>query len=235
MNSLAENIKVLYDIKDNIKSSIENKGVVVGDVPFTEYPSKIDEITTGTLMQPNKDWKPRFGYYKFAGGGGLTLDCQSIYDLDYLFYCAYFVDSEVPKLINTSHLVSMDHIFYSCSNMIEAPYFSTEGMTIMNHSFYGCQQLETIPLYDMSNVVQAEHMMYGCYNLKNIGGFVNLKVNMDLSTSRYITRESMLNVIKYLVDDGYGHKLTIHQNVYDRLTEEDIAMATGKSWTIEVK
>ena len=235
MNSLVENIQVLYDIKNNIKTSIENKGVVVGDVPFTEYPSKIDEITSGALIKLSYEAQPRFMYTEFTGGGGLTLDCQSISHIDYLFYVAYFVDSKVPKLINTSHLVSMDYMFDSCINMIEAPYFSTEGMARMNHSFFMCQQLETIPLYDMSNVVQAEHMMYGCYNLKNIGGFVNLKVNMDLSTSRYITRESMLNVIKYLVDDGYDHTLTIHQNVYDRLTEEDIAMATGKSWTIAVK
>ena len=235
MNSLVENIQVLYDIKNNIKSSIENKGVVVGDVPFTEYPSKIDEITTGTLMQPDENWKPRFGYCKFAGGGGLTLDCQSISNIDYLFYVAYFVDGEVPKLINTSHLVSMDYMFDSCINMIEAPSFSTEGMARMNHSFFMCQQLETIPLYDMSNVVQAEHMMYGCYNLKNIGGFVNLKVNMDLSMSRYITRESMLNIINYMADDGYSHTLTIHQNVYDRLTDKDISKATGKGWNIAVK
>lgn len=234
MNSLVENIQVLYDIKNNIKSSIENKGVVVGDVPFTEYPSKIDKITSGgVLIKLSNEAQPRFMYTEFTGGDGLTFDCQSLDNIDYLFYIAYF-HNEAPKLINTSHLASMKHTFDSCV-MTEAPSFSTEGMFSMEKSFYMCQNLVTIPLYDMSNVESADYMLYGCHNLENVGGFLGLKVDMDLSASRYITRQSMLNIINYMVDDGYDHTLTIHQNVYDRLTDKDIAKATGKSWTIAVK
>lgn len=47
MPSIAENLQTLQTIKNNIKTSIENKGVDVGDVSFTEYSTKIDEITTG--------------------------------------------------------------------------------------------------------------------------------------------------------------------------------------------
>lgn len=44
MSNIAESFQILYDIKENIKNSIENKGVAVGDAPFTDYSSKIDEI-----------------------------------------------------------------------------------------------------------------------------------------------------------------------------------------------
>lgn len=47
MATIAENLQTIQTIKDNIKTSIENKGVDVGDVSFTEYSTKIDEITTG--------------------------------------------------------------------------------------------------------------------------------------------------------------------------------------------
>lgn len=47
MSTIAENLQTLQTIKNNIKTSIENKGVSVGDVAFTEYSTKIDEITTG--------------------------------------------------------------------------------------------------------------------------------------------------------------------------------------------
>lgn len=47
MATIAENLQTIQTIKNNIKTSIENKGVSVGDVSFTEYSTKIDEIATG--------------------------------------------------------------------------------------------------------------------------------------------------------------------------------------------
>lgn len=45
--TIAENLNRLYDVKENIKTAIETKGVTVGDTPFTEYPQKVSEIIGG--------------------------------------------------------------------------------------------------------------------------------------------------------------------------------------------
>lgn len=47
MATVAENLQTILDIKNDIKTAIEGKGVAVGDVSFTEYSSKIESIETG--------------------------------------------------------------------------------------------------------------------------------------------------------------------------------------------
>lgn len=45
--SIAEKLQSIYDSKQNIKTSIEAKGVTVGDAPFSQYPDKIASIQGG--------------------------------------------------------------------------------------------------------------------------------------------------------------------------------------------
>lgn len=49
MSNIAESFQILYDIKEDIRNSIEEKGVTVGDAPFTDYASKIDEIVVDPM------------------------------------------------------------------------------------------------------------------------------------------------------------------------------------------
>lgn len=44
MATVAENLQTIIDIKADIKTAIENKGVTVGDASFSEYAGKIDSI-----------------------------------------------------------------------------------------------------------------------------------------------------------------------------------------------
>lgn len=48
MATIAENLQTIIDIKADIKTAIENKGVTVGDAGFGEYAGKIDSIETGS-------------------------------------------------------------------------------------------------------------------------------------------------------------------------------------------
>ena len=45
--SIAEKLLALNELKGEIKDAIEEKGVSVGDAPFTAYPEKILEIEGG--------------------------------------------------------------------------------------------------------------------------------------------------------------------------------------------
>lgn len=44
MGTIAENLLALQETKQNFKTSFENKGVDLTDVPFTEYPNKLEEL-----------------------------------------------------------------------------------------------------------------------------------------------------------------------------------------------
>lgn len=49
MATIVENLDILEVVKDDIKEAIESKGVVIDDsTPFTDYATKIDEISSGS-------------------------------------------------------------------------------------------------------------------------------------------------------------------------------------------
>lgn len=49
MVNISENLEVLEGVKDDIKTAIENKGIVINDTtPFVDYATKINEIPIGT-------------------------------------------------------------------------------------------------------------------------------------------------------------------------------------------
>ena len=54
--TIADQLTSLANTKAAIKTAIENKGVTVGTVPFDQYPSKIDAITTGAVTPTVPDW-----------------------------------------------------------------------------------------------------------------------------------------------------------------------------------
>lgn len=55
MSVIADKLQLTLATKENIKKAIENKGITVGDVPFSDYPSKIDSIG-GSSDWKEPDW-----------------------------------------------------------------------------------------------------------------------------------------------------------------------------------
>ena len=257
--SIADKLYTLQTIKANIKTAIENKGVDVGDAPFTDYASKIDGIEGGssdggetTILKLSEQSQLNFSSFNIQGK--LKIECAA--NTEYImFYNATFsnpngieilnsnsLDSTYnmyklsnivePYLFDTSNVTDMSSMFYGCSKLQAIPQFITSNVTDMSTMFYECTNLETIPQLDTSNVSYMSYMFWGCSKLTNIGGFQGLKVNIDLKHSSLITRESMLNIFNTM---GEANSIiTIHQNVADRLTDEDKAIATNKGWRISI-
>ena len=48
--TIADKLLQVNQVKQDIKTAIEGKGVSMTGVPFTGYPAKINSITTGTGM-----------------------------------------------------------------------------------------------------------------------------------------------------------------------------------------
>lgn len=411
MSTIAENLQVIYDIKENIKTAIESKGVGVGDAPFTNYADKIGEITVGGdcegvyqdgynngYSQGNAEgynngynngynegfsegsnvdcsdvWDEAFNqgktegkaegrsevinntvslkitengkytatdekFYKEVvvnvtaeGDGGsynegynngynigygegyregisegdgtfdegytsgyadgvavnnggsvklkkykvtkalgdidfntiFTVDCSDVDGLQSLFYGSTFPNEEgfvlehtenvvnldllfgstnikKPLYFDTSNVTEMDEMFSSCKDLEEIPQYNTNALERCYHMFYECSSLITVPQLYFGNlkmfysIKPTDYMFYGCTSLTNLGGFVGLTFDIDLSASDLITRESMLNVFN-TIGIVEGKTIDISQAVYDRLTTEDIQIATNKGWIINVK
>lgn len=411
MSTIAENLQVIYDIKENIKTAIESKGVGVGDTPFTNYADKIGEITVGGdcegvyqdgynngYSQGNAEgynngynngynegfsegsnvdcsdvWDEAFNqgktegkaegrsevinntvslkitengkytatdekFYKEVvvnvtaeGDGGsynegynngyntgygegyregisegdgtfdegytsgyadgvavnnggsvklkkykttkalgdidfntiFTVDCSDVDSLGALFngsnfpneqgfvleYTENVTNTELmygttnikkPLLFNTSNVTYMGNMFDRCYELQEIPQYNTIAVESFFRMFAECGNLITVPQLNCINLKirgtmePTGNMFYGCSSLTNLGGFVGLTYDLDLSASDLITKESMQNVFN-TIGIVEGKTIDISQAVYDRLTTEDIQIATNKGWIINVK
>lgn len=71
-----------------------------------------------------------------------------------------------------------------------------------------------------------------CSDLVELGGFVGLAQDLDLSYSPLLTRQSCLNVFNNAGTITTGKTITLHTNVYNLLSEDDKKIAVDKGWTI---
>ena len=151
--------------------------------------------------------------------------------------------------LNTSQIKDTRFMFQYCSKIKEIPQIDTSNVTNMYYMFAQCSLLETIPRLNANNLISISDIFYKCYNLKNLGGFENLGMayeisqsanysnyTLKLSGSNNLTHESLMNIINNLYDiktkGCNAQKLILGTTNINKLTSEDIAIATEKGWTV---
>ena len=109
--------------------------------------------------------------------------------------------------------------------------------------FSACGNLETINNIDMSCCSNCNYMFGECYSLTNVGGLHNLGLSF-INNNQYLmiqcpklTITSIMNIFNTIYDMNLrddsvnSARMYIGENLY-KLTEEQIAVATAKGWTI---
>lgn len=275
MATIAENLQTIIDIKADIKTAIENKGVTVGDASFSEYAGKIDSIEAGGSASIDVGALGiKFGNSTFTEIPDI-FDFNNVTDVMYMFYrCEYL--TSVP-LFDTSNVSSMYGMFRGCSSLTSIPLFDTSNVTDMQEMFDNCLSLTTIPQFNTSNVNSMREAFSNCEELitlpefdcsgfngrgqqglhivgdtilpiQNIGGFKDLGKGfiennfwsvVSLNTLFDLTYESCMNIINKVYDMNLNTKYTVNPRIvfsttsYDLLSDDDIAIATSKGWTIQ--
>jgi hypothetical protein len=117
----------------------------------------------------------------------------------------------------------------------------------MGSMFENCSSLESVGLLTWcSSVYNVGSMFRYCNNLKHLGGFQhlggNLHINhgsqlyctLNLSDANQLTTTSVLNVFNTIATVSTSKKcqITLHADVLAKLTDEEIAIATNKGWTV---
>lgn len=155
----------------------------------------------------------------------------------------------IPKY-NFSSLIDMGEMFVECEKLINIPEINTKSVRWMVNSFLNCLSLISLPLLDCGKVVCFQPFgSYGSdysYAISDIQGFKNLgKVSylnntmsntINFSDLDKLTRESCINIFNNLYDRktaGFSN-ITIRFNskVISLLSDNDIAIATNKGWTL---
>lgn len=234
-NTIQDKLAYLEQTKGLIKEAIVAKGVSVSESDtFRSYANKIEAIQSGggTVNLPDGT--------KFANSTFTTVPSEIIpyleaqTDMSYMFYLCQALKT-VPHF-DTSRVTSTDSMFNGCWNLQTVPQFDTSSIISTNSMFSSCSSLQTVPLLNLSKVTKImniNRMFDSCSSLTNLGGFTGLKVNLYLASSPKLTVDSIMNIINNAADMTSSPKtLTLHQDVFNKLSEEQIATASAKGWNI---
>lgn len=206
--TISEKLESIKASKEAIKQAIEAKGVACGDA-LSEYPEKIASIQTGGGIDMSTGVK--FAYSTFTTEQFETLNTY-----------------------NWDKLTTMAQMFVACTGLTIVPPLNTSNSTSFAYTFNECTRLTTVSQLDATKVSTANRTMYNCRALKNLGGFLNLSVSLDLQSSTLLTVESLMNVINNLKDltGGTAQTLTLGTTNLAKLTDEQKAVATNKNWVL---
>jgi hypothetical protein len=251
--SIASEIDRIQNAKTSIKTAIENKGVEVGDGTIDTYASKIDEISTGgnddvlasilsrTITEINANDFPEsvtyIGNNAFYGCAKLTkviLPPQLIG-----FGHSAFLDC---KLLTEVHLngglESIGHSSFSSCTALTELIIPNTVYSIGAWAFRGCYKLKTLFIPNSVLIVDAGgglNSFEACSSLE----FVTLEDgfncnSLKLYSSTKFSRETIVSWFNALADrtGKSAYTLTIGSTNLAKVTEEEIAIATAKNWTI---
>lgn len=146
---------------------------------------------------------------------------------------------------NTSNVTSMRYMFNSGTSLetLDLSHFNTSKVTTMENMFSVCSKLTDLNLssFDLSNVLKMSNMFYNCKSLINLQlpdlGHNENCTSLDLSACSALTKDSILFLFNNAFDRtaaGYSATFTIklHSNTKALLTEDEIAIATNKGFTV---
>ena len=174
------------------------------------------------------------------------LDCRNVKEIDAsewnpenlsqmyrTFYNTGLVEN--PQL-DTSNVYRFDGTFESCSNLKRIKNFNTSKATNIDKLFAYCYYLESVDELDASSINSSIYSysspFYFCYMVRHFGGLKGMKHSLYLDSSYSFSYESLQNIINGLADGVSSQTLYLHQDLVNQLSDEDIAIATNKGWSI---
>lgn len=145
---------------------------------------------------------------------------------------------------NTSNVTNMSAMFSFCSSLtsLDLSSFDTSNVTDMSTMFNSCRSLTSLNLssWNTSNVTYMSSMFSDISGWKaepiNITFGNNWASNdavtsLDFSTCD-LTHDSCLDLFNKLATKSSSATLKLSDTTKDYMSEEEIAIATGKGWTV---
>ena len=153
-------------------------------------------------------------------------------------FCAFFGCSSLTSLdinhFNTSSVSTMAAMFYGCSSLksLDLSRWDTSKLTNIGEMFVRCSSLTSLDLsgWDTSKINQTTYSFDHCYRLNTLK-WNNWKASLMLSQTA-LTQESTKDIVSKLATIDNSQTLTLGSTLLSYLSEEEIAAATSKGWTL---
>ena len=203
-------------------NNIHYKNEDIGDIYTVSEANKAIKITSKDDIATYKDNTDFKFCPKFDNVDGANFDFMN---------CSSLIG--IPKF-DTRNATDLNYMFYKCSSLVTIPKFDKSNLISMEAMFYGCTSLLSVPEFYTDQVDNMNYIFSGCKSLTTLGGFLNLKTNLDLSSSTKLTHDSLMNVINKAADVTSSPKtLTLGSTNLAKLTTDEKAIATNKGWTLK--
>ena len=249
---------IYIDAKPEIdinKIDVANEGIKLAYSTFSKVPSYYDfsNVTDMSYMFANCNKLSKVPLldtskvtnmsHMFRGCSFLftipQFDTGNVTDMNSMFsQCSRITN--IP-LLDTSNVTVMNDMFSDCDDLTTIPQLDTSNVEKVGGMFGYSRNLQSIPLLDFGKVDYMRYFfgIYNIYTLTHLGGFKDLKISVTsefLEKAPNLTTESLMNVINNVYDltaNGLANqKLIFGQTNLDKLTAEQIAVATAKGWTL---
>lgn len=172
----------------------------------------------------------------------------------YLFSFCSSLENITCKDFNTRNVTDMSSCFGYCSSLktLDLTGWDMRKVTRMEYVFNRCTSLEVLDItgWNMESTTGTAHFSSSCDSLQsiignrtieeviadNIATMIGLSApaGVNFANSPNLDRASMRAIINGVADmtGKTTLRMAFHANAKARLTEEDIAIATNKNWTI---
>ena len=225
----------VYNATDDNLDGYSQVTVETSGVDINDY----FETTLSTDGQQNKThWQ---AYFKKLPP--VTISGTSA---EYLFYS--YPLPEHPDISANNQITNINGLFYY-AQITEVKPFDTSKCTTADSLFGYCSFLQKIPKLNFENLTSIRSICNYCTSLEIVGGFENLGkaydptyganvlfYGLDLSYSKKLTHESLMNVINNLYDIASKgvkpQKLVLGSTNLAKLTAEEIQIATDKGFSV---
>ena len=134
----------------------------------------------------------------------------------------------------TSSVTNMADMFKNCSSLtsLDLSHFNTSMVTGMKSMFDGCSSLTSLDVsgFDTSIVDDARFMFDHCRKINTLK-WNNWKLSVAISQMA-LTQESTKDLVSKLATVTSSQTLTLGSTLLSYLSEEEIALANSKGWTL---
>lgn len=236
-----------YDITDYATANV--------NVPEKQLGTKT--ITENGTYKATDDNLDGYSEVEVATTGVDIYDYFSNTQNDYSYSSGRLLLQYIKKIptLNIGNRTSLYDAFAQMYNLLSIEEIDTSNITNMYGAFRECENLITIPALNAEKVTNIDGVLSYTSSLTNVGGFINLGMAYDTSKeanynnytlqlgrlymdsySKNLTHESLMNIINNLYDiktkGCNAQKLILGSTNINKLTSEEIAIATEKGWTV---
>lgn len=221
--NIAENLQTLIDVKEDIKSAIEEKGVTISG-GLDSYADAIDRIDPGAANKIYIQNGTKLAYSSWprevwVEGGHLmervlfptNIDFTYVTDMSYMFYECNIL--EVPiSTMNLSNITNTSYMFYGCGGLNNVNFTDANNVTDMSYMFaggVGGGSSSGVVKVDISNCKSIRGLIQGSYDILSVYFKGELLSDCDIVDS--LAKSGVTAILNIFYDYRYDYSRLINR------------------------